>query len=172
MADWKGILGGIAPTIATALGGSGAGALVAKLGQALLGSKDATPAQIIAAIPNATPEQVTAIQKLEQDFVLALADKAAEMEKVEAEDRANARLMQRETKSHTPAVITYTVLVLFAVALALSFYITVPPSNQLAVNAMVEVLKLLNVTAFGFWLGSSSGNRAKDAVVAKIAAAK
>ena len=168
-ADWKGILGGIAPAIATALGGPAAGGAVKFLAQKFLGKPDATEAEVAEAIVGATPEQIEALKKLDQDFVLALADKAVALEQNEAADRANARDLQKSHPSYTPAIITYTVLGLFCAALVLSYYVKVPTENRDVANAMIEVLKLLNVTAFGFWLGSSSSSHAKDAVIGKMA---
>ena len=173
--NWKGLLGGIAPVLAKALTGGAPAAAAAALGmagRALLGSDKATADEVAAAIAGATPEQLERLRAAEDEFALKMVDAAVLLEKIEAEDRAGARAMQIQTHSKTPAAITFAILFLFAAALAALIFIPVPMENKVQVDAMVEALKLLNMTAFGYWLGGSIGSRTKDTVIGKLASGR
>ncbi len=170
--DWRGILGGIAPTLATALGGPLAGKAVAAISSKLLGKPDGTPEEVAAAIAGATPEQLEALRKLEQEFTLALVDKAVELEQIEAGDRANAR--QREITTHdvTTRVLAYGVTVFFGVQMWLLHTNAIPAENRDAANQLIGVLYMAVGTVLTYYFGSSSGSRAKDAVLSKIVGTK
>lgn len=169
--DWKGILKGAAPAIATALVNPGAGAALAlrTLSGALLKHENGTEEQVAAAVAGATPEQLERMAQADRDFSIRLVELAASFEKIEADDRANARAMQSANHSIVPDVITYSFIILFAGALVALIWIPVPAENKVQVDAMVETLKLLNMTAVGFWLGGSVGSRTKDAVLGRLA---
>ena len=62
------LLGQVAPTIATALGGPLAGVAVKTLSNAIFGHEDATEQQISDAMASATPDQLAAIKKIDADF--------------------------------------------------------------------------------------------------------
>jgi hypothetical protein len=127
---------------------------------------------VAAAIAGATPEQLEKLRAAEHEFALQMVDAAVQLEKVEAEDRASARAMQMATHSRTPDTITFAILLLFAAAFVTLVYIPVPPENKVQVDAMVEALKLLNMTAFGYWLGGSRGSSTKDVVLGKLASGR
>ena len=62
----KGVLGAVAPTIGTALGGPMGGMAMNMVSQAL-GCKN-TPKDVEKAVQNATPEQLVELKKLDNDF--------------------------------------------------------------------------------------------------------
>lgn len=172
--SWKGILGGIVPTIATALANPGAGALalVGKVSQALLGKPDGTAAEIAAAVPNATPEQIGALQKLEDDFVTELAGTLAAMDKADADDRGNARAREIAVRDHMPAIlaIMLSLMVMGCVSL-LSFHV-VPPENREPFLLLTGSISTCWIGAMTYYHGTSSGSKSKDAVIGKMAAAR
>jgi hypothetical protein len=67
MKNLKSILGAIAPTLATAMGGP-LGGMAMKMVADRLGLPDATPEAVDAAVAAATPEQLAEIKKVEADF--------------------------------------------------------------------------------------------------------
>src|SRR4051794_24989640 len=89
-----GVLGAVAPTIATAFGGPLAGQAVrwveGALGLPQLGDKEAAAA----AIANATPDQILALKKADQDFAVHLKALDIDLERIAAGDRDSARRMQ------------------------------------------------------------------------------
>ena len=62
------LLGSIAPSIATALGGPLAGMGVKALSQALLGNENGTAEELSAALSSASPEQLSVVKKIDADF--------------------------------------------------------------------------------------------------------
>lgn len=170
--NWKGILGGVAPALATALGGPAAGGAVKFLAEKLLGKPDASEAEVAAAISGATPEQIEALRKLDQDYVLALSDKVVALEKIDADDRASAR--GREVALHDPMVGWLAIVISagFFSLLALLAFRSVPAENRDIIMTMVGVLGTAWIGVTTYYFGTSSGSRSKDAVIGRMAAAK
>jgi hypothetical protein len=78
--DWKSILGGVAPTLATALSvvggpaGMVAGAALRVVSSAVFGHPDGTSDQVTQAIQNGlSPDAITALQKADNDFKVQMA---------------------------------------------------------------------------------------------------
>ena len=78
------LLGQIAPTIATAIGGPVAGMAVKALSSALGLSPDASTDDVQAALMNATPEQLAAIKKVDADFKVQMKELDIDLEKIAA----------------------------------------------------------------------------------------
>lgn len=110
--DWKSLVGSIAPTIATALGGPLAGMAVKAVGDAI-GITDATPDTVGAALANATPEQLAAIKKADQDFAAKMKELDINLEEIQAHDRDSARGMQINLRSNIPAALATLITVGF-----------------------------------------------------------
>lgn len=66
--NWKGIVKGVAPTIATVLGGPLAGMGVKAISEAILGKPDGTETDIALALQGATPEMLVKIKDAEHTF--------------------------------------------------------------------------------------------------------
>src|SRR5258708_17017287 len=101
--DWKSLVGTVAPTIATALGGPLAGMAVKAIGDAV-GLSNATVDTVSAALANATPDQLAAIKKADQDFAAKMESLGVDLERIQAADRDSARKMQTDTRSKVPAI--------------------------------------------------------------------
>lgn len=95
-AEWKGVLGAVAPTIATLLGGPLAGAAVGALSTALLGKPDGTEAELAPLVASAAPDILLKIKEAEKELKLGLANAGVKLEEVAALDRGSAR--DREVK--------------------------------------------------------------------------
>ena len=90
MKDWKKVVGSIAPTIATALGGPLAGVATKFLADTVLG-KDATEDELGEYIIGATPEQLASIKKADQDFKAKMRELDIDVERLAVDDRKSAR---------------------------------------------------------------------------------
>lgn len=90
MKDWKKVVGSIAPTIATALGGPLAGVATKFLADTVLG-KDASEEEIGDYIIGATPEQLAAIKKADQEFKAKMKELEIDVERLAVDDRKSAR---------------------------------------------------------------------------------
>ena len=93
----KDILGMVAPTVATALGGPLAGMAVKAVSGALLGRDDGTPEEVAAAIQGATPEQMVALKKADTDLKVQLKSLDVDLERIAAGDRDSARKREVDT---------------------------------------------------------------------------
>ena len=166
--DWKKIIGTVAPTIATALGGPFAGVAVRAIAAKVLGKPDASEAEVADAVFGASPEQLIKLKELDLEFKKQMADVGVHLEQIEAEDRASARARQVALKDHTPTVLGGIILAGFLGGVW--FVCTQPISAQAqpVVMAMLGTLGTLATTVVAFYFGSSSGSRAKDATISSL----
>ena len=102
LAKFGPLLGQVAPSLATALGGPLAGVAVKTLSSALFGHEDGTEEQISEAMASATPDQLAAIKKIDADFKVQMKSLDIDLERIAAGDRDSARQMQRETRDWLP----------------------------------------------------------------------
>ena len=170
--NWKKLLGGAAPAIATALGvgGGPAGVAVTVLSRALLGHDGGSQDDVEQALAaGASPEQIEKIQAAEREFAANLVEHLVAIEKLEADDRANARAMQVANHSRTPDVISFLMVGLFAAEMGLAHFYPVPAESRDAVSQIAGVLNISMGTVLGFWLGGSLGSRSKDAIIGRFA---
>ena len=98
--NWKGLLGGIAPVLAEGAGepGAGAAAAVGALSKALLGHEHATEPGSPRRSPGRRPSRSRRSRTPSREFSLKLIDNAVALERIEADDRSNAR-KRRSTRT-------------------------------------------------------------------------
>jgi hypothetical protein len=175
--DWndiKGIVGSLAPTIATALGGPLAGSAVAALG-AVFGLKDEgtfkdRQESIVAALSGATPDQLLALKKADQDYAVRMQElgfkNIEELEKLAAGDRDSARKREIEVKDNTPKVLAYALVLGFFSVLGFMLFANVPTGSRDLLNIMLGMLGTSFVSVTAYYFGSSSGSAEKTRLLA------
>ena len=166
LAKFGPLLGQVAPSIATALGGPLAGVAVRTLSGALFGHEEGTEQQVAEAIATATPEQLSAIKKIDADFKVRMKELDIDLERIAAGDRDSARQMQRETKDWLPkALAVFIVFGFFGILLWMMVF-GLPKTGVEALLMMVGSL----TSAFGgvvqFYFGSSAGSKEKNNLLA------
>lgn len=164
--DWKSLVGSLAPTIATALGGPLAGAGVAALSQALLGKKDGTEGEISAALQTATPEVLAAIRKADQDFELAMSQQGIDLAKINADDRNSAR--RREVDAHdtwTPRILAALVIGGAFVGEGYAMTHAIPTGAEMIVGRILGTLDAALMCVLYYYFGSSAGSAAKTQIM-------
>ena len=162
-----GLLGQIAPTIATAIGGPVAGMAVKALAGALGLSQDASSDDVQTALMNATPEQLAAVKKIDADFKVQMKELDIDLERIAAGDRDSARNMQMQTNDWIPRAMA--ILVTFGFFGILTWLLTkgVPPTGSETLIYMLGALGTAWTGIVQFYFGSSAGSKAKtDALVA------
>jgi len=162
-----GLLGQIAPTIATAIGGPVAGMAVKALAGALGLSQDASSDDVQTALMNATPEQLAAVKKIDADFKVQMKELDIDLERIAAGDRDSARNMQMQTNDWIPRAMA--VMVTFGFFGILTWLLTkgVPPTGSETLIYMLGALGTAWTGIVQFYFGSSAGSKAKtDALVA------
>jgi hypothetical protein len=159
------LLGSVAPTLATALGGPLAGLAVKSLSKALLGAEDFSEEAVMEAMATATPEQLAAVKKIDADFKVQMKSLDIDLERIAVDDRKSARTMQTETKDWIPRALAISVTLGYFGIIA---YVLV---SGLPMNGSEVLLMLLGTLSAGwtgvmaFYFGSSSGSQKKDAMI-------
>jgi len=163
---WGGLIGAVAPTIATALGGPLAGMATRAISSALFGHQDGSMDDIQNALLNPTADQLNALKKIEADFKVQMKQLDIDLERISEEDRDSARRMQIETKDWIPRVLAILIVGGFAVitGLKMAGWTTV---NDPAVSELLTTLRDGVILVLSFFFGSSSGSQKKDELLFK-----
>ena len=166
--EWKKIIGAVAPTLATALGGPLAGMAVKTLSRAVLGREDATEAELDAALANLTPEQSAAMYQADIEFKRELARIDLRRDELVIEDRGSARsrdvaYVTAGQKNTRGDVLAYGAIGTLALFIVLVFFKQIPddgPTRDILFTLAGGVIALVK-DVFGFEFGSSRGSEAK-----------
>lgn len=165
--DWKALVGTVAPTIATALGGPLAGLGVRALVGALGLSEGAGEKDIAAALQTASPEILAAMRKADQDFALEMERLGIDLERIAAEDRKSARDREATTgDSVTPRLLAMFITVGFFGILSYMMVEGVPETSNDAMLVMLGSLGTAFAGVIAYYFGSSVGSKNKDAAIA------
>lgn len=168
--DWKKIVGTVAPTLATALGGPLAGMATREISAKLGLSPDAKEDQVAAAIAGAKPEDLVKLRELDAQFKEQMAQLGVQLEQIEAADRADARKRQIATQDWTPNVLAIAILVGFFVVQIYMLGHQIM-NSELVMRGMGTFDALL-VMVFSYFFGSSRSSRQKDEVLGRVAERK
>lgn len=163
--DWKSIVGGIAPTIATALGGPLAGMAVKELSAGLLGHPDGKESDLATAIQTATPDTLLKIKQIDTAFKQKTIDAGIDLEKINAGDRASARNREINLKDRTPK--------LLAAVTVMGFFVVVGwvLTGKVSLDSTLLGFVLGQVSTkaeqvYNYYFGSSSGSDKKTQYLA------
>ena len=168
--DWKSIVKTVAPMVGTALGGPLGGIAASALAKAL-GTSDAAPDTLAAAIQGATPEQLIAVQKAEDDFKLQMTqmgfNNVEALEKIASADRDSARNMAIQTKDWTPRVLAYVIAAIWilingALLVMAIKHNPVDTGMQAIVTGVMKTIDAALMLVLGYYFGSSASSGAKD----------
>lgn len=167
--DWKSIVGSVAPTIATALGGPLAGMAVSAISQAVLGKPDAAEAEIGEAIVKSNnPEILLKLKTAEQEFAAKMKELDIDLEKIAADDRASARQREVAVKDTTPRNLAYLYTGGYFVMIAALFKFGVPEESRDLLNTLVGILSAAEVGIITYYFGSSAGSAKKSEMMDKL----
>jgi len=155
------LIGSVAPTIATALGGPVAGIAVKAISNALFGHQDGTEDDIMTALANPSGDQLAALKKIDADFKVQMKSLDIDLERIAASDRDSARQMATNTRSIIPAFLAAIIIGGFAAIIAMrvaGFEVSSDPM----VNDLVTTLRDGVMLVLSFYFGSSSSSQNKD----------
>ncbi len=158
-----GLLATVAPTVASAFGGPLAGMATQKLISALGLSPDTTKDQLETALLGATPEQLLAIKKAEQEFIVDMKKLEIDVVKLQVDDRKSAREREVNTgDSWTPRILAAAVMGLYiAVQLYLLNYVIDPTMKDFVLRSLGTLDAAVGLV-LGYYFGSSVGSHQKD----------
>lgn len=159
------LIGQVAPSIATALGGPVAGMAVKALSNAFFGHGDASQDEIQAALANPTAEQLAVLKKIDADFKVQMKALDIDLERIAADDRASARDMQKETKDWIPRALAVTVTIGFFGILLYMLVYGLPTTGNEALLLLLGALQTAWMGIIAFYFGASSSDTAKDKMI-------
>ena len=149
----KNIVGAVAPTLGTALGGP-MGGMAAKTIASVLGCNE-DPKSIQKAVQAATPEQMLELKKAEQAFELQMAELEVDVFALETQDIQDAR--SKFSKDWTTRIMGIATLGGF---LGYIFLVTLQPPEQNSealINLVLGYLGGLASAVISFYFGASHG---------------
>lgn len=157
----KDILGAVAPTLGTALGGP-MGGMAGKMIADVLGVENDADS-ISRAVANASPEQLAQIKKIEADFKVQMKELDIDLERIHASDRDSARRRQAEMGDHIPSILAVmTMVAFFGYIGAVTFSEAARTADIGFINIAVGWLGGTASTVVAYYFGSSSGSAKKD----------
>ncbi len=160
--DWKSLIGTLAPTIATALGGPLAGLAIKTLSGAILNKEDGTEDEISIALAGAGAETLAKVREADQSFKLAMKNLDVKLEDLTIKDRASARDRQIALKDRVPEYLAYLLSAGFFGSLFALFKYTIPEANKDIIILLVGSLGTVWVGSMKFFHGTSSSSAKKD----------
>jgi len=166
--NWGAILGAIAPTVATALGGPLAGTAVGVLSKVLLGKPDGTEEELAPLIQQASPETLLKIKEAENELKLGLAAAGVTLEEIAAQDRSSAREREIKTGDNTTRNLAYAYTVGYFLVLWVVMKTGVDPKMESIVMVLLGVLTAAQAQIMNYYYGSSSGSAQKTAFIASF----
>lgn len=156
----RGILGTVAPTIATALGGPLAGSAVQKITQALGLNVDASPEEITQVLQKATPEQLLALKKQDQEYAVEMRKLDVDLDRLVYSDRADARARSVQTNDRSTYVLAWvTVVAVFSMIFLILTGVAKVEGEFVATVVGVALAVFKDI--YGFFYGSSMGSKQK-----------
>lgn len=174
MSDWKEVVKVVAPWIgAVATGGVPAlvGVAAQQISAAFGVDVKPTVDGIASVITDATPEQLTALKQAENSFQLEMQklgfDNLQSLETIAAGDRDSARKRQIELKDRTPAILSYAVVICFALVIyaLLAYNVTVDDKLRDVVMVLIGTLASAFTQVLNFYLGTSASSQLKDQTI-------
>lgn len=166
--NWKSIIGSVAPTLATALGGPLAGAATRAISAAVLGKPGGSEKEIEQALELADPAVFERVKKADQEFEVKMRELDINLEDIAQKDRDSARKMQMEARSKAPgriAAMAYGGF--FLVLLGLGF-IDFKENVMNALLIMLGALTAMVLDITRFYFGSSAGSQEKNSMIEKL----
>jgi len=148
----KGIIGAVAPTIGTALGGP-MGSMASKMVADALGCEP-TPKKIEQAIQAATPEQLAELKKIDAEFDVKMKELDVDLFALETADIQDAR--GKFSKDWTSRIMGITVVGGF---MGYIFLVTLQPPEQNSealINLVLGYLGGLASAVISFYFGASN----------------
>lgn len=167
--DWQNIIGSIAPTVATALGGPLAGLGVEAIGKAL-GIEQPTIKRIQDALSQGqlTGDQIAQLKQAEMNLLSRMKELDIQEEQFSYADRDSARKMQIATPSLIPPTIAIVVVSLVFLTEGMLLFGSLPPHvDGVVLGRIMGTLDSALILVLSFYFGSSSSSERKTELLAQ-----
>ena len=157
MGDWKKILEGIAPTLATAMGGPFAGMATKFLANQFLGDGNATIEEVSQAVIGADASQLATLKQIDNDFKIRIKELDVDLAKIDSEDRKNARA-SGDNVNHLPqmyltglTVLGFFLLLYFMLSGQISIDDTLEKFLYMLIGSLLTFVSMI----YRYWFGGS-----------------
>ena len=147
----KNIVGAVAPTLGTALGGPLGGAAASAIAGVL--GCDSDPQSLQNALAKATPEQLTEIKKAELDFEARMKELDVDLYSLQTQDTADAR--KHFSKDWTARFLAIALCLLFAGYIILVTVLPPDQNSDAIINLILGSITGSFSTVIAFYFGSS-----------------
>jgi hypothetical protein len=169
--DLKEFLGGIAPTVALALGGPLAGAAVSAISGALAMPSGATANDIATVIAGGlvTPEQMAEVKKLEIQFQNDEAERGFKYAELVFKDRDSAR--NANVAGGVQKHLFWMSIVLLCITLGTEIYVLFhgyPTGlSDIIVGRVLGLMDAVAMMVLAYWYGTTNGSAQKTAIISQ-----
>jgi hypothetical protein len=149
------LIGSVAPTIATALGGPVAGMAVKAISGALFGHDNASQDEIMTALANPTGDQLTALKKIDADFKVQMKSLDIDLERIAANDRDSARKMAIMTHDLTPRILAFFVVIAWVIVQWFLLHNVIPDTMRELIARVLGTLDGALMLVLSYYFGSA-----------------
>jgi len=170
--DWRKIVGAVAPTLATALGGPLAGMAVSAVSDALLGKPNGSDGEIAAALQAGGGEALARLREADRAFAVRMRELDIDVEKLHQLDRADARGREVKTGDKaTPRVLAGLIVggFLLMVWFVLAGHVggLKDPVAAGLIGTLIGYVSAKADQVVSYYFGSSAGSAAKTELLRK-----
>ncbi len=164
------IVGAVAPTIATAIGGPLGGMAMKVVAEVLGLPADSSEKDVSKAMAAATPDQLLALKQADQDFAVRMRELDIDLEKIAASDRDSARKREAQVKDWMPRVLSLVVVGGFMATVFLVLMGVVEgmkdPLTATTVGTLIGFVSAKAEQVIAYYFGSSSSSQQKTQLLA------
>ena len=168
MKGWKEIIGTVAPTLATALGGPLAGAATQAISAALLGKNDGTEDEIAAAFATGGADALQKARDADAAFKVRMRELDIDLEKIAQQDRESAR--ERESKTGDSLTLRALAALIVGSFIAVVWQVLFGDGSRIDTVLAGTLIGYLSAKAdqvIGYYFGSSASSARKDDLLHK-----
>lgn len=167
--NWKDVVGTVAPTLASALGGPLAGLAVGAIGK-VFGLDSASEEQVNAAISGATPDDLLKLKQAELEFQGKMKALDVDLVRIASEDRDSARQREVTVKDRTPQILAALIVGGYMYVQWFMLMHVIPVEMRDIIMRMLGLLDGSLMMVLTYYFGSSAGSHAKDETISKLSA--
>ncbi|MFM2129929.1 MAG: Rhodoferax phage [Pseudomonadota bacterium] len=164
------IVGAVAPTIATAIGGPLGGMAMKVVAEVLGLPADSSEKDVSKAMAAATPDQLLALKQADQDFAVRMRELDIDLEKIAASDRDSARRREAQVRDWMPRVLAFVVVAGFMATVFLVLLGLVDgmkdPLMATTVGTLIGFVSAKAEQVIAYYFGSSSSSQQKTQLLA------
>ena len=159
----KKIIGTVAPTAATMLGGPLAGMATRELSQRLLGKDSSDESEIEQLLLSGDPDAMVRLKEVESNLKTRMKELEIDANRINMEDRSSARRRQVDMHDWTPNVLGVGIIIGYFVTQYIIFTkVELTEDLMPVVMRMLGILDAMILAVIYFFYGSSSGDKDKE----------